>query len=121
MAVEASEAGFPWGNPEGGREWGVGWVDEAGGEPEAGVLGRVRPPPHPPPSTLGPRGPVPRGRGRLAAPEPDAWRRGGRFPGASRRPHRPHLRLLCPPNSHPATRPGATPYSPSLKSAVGKL
>lgn len=38
-----------------------------------------------------------------------------------RGPHCPHLRLLCPPNSHPATRPGATPYRPSLKSAVGEL
>ena len=55
------EERFPWGGPEGGREEGVRWVNEAGGEPGESIRGRGRggaaPPPHPPPSTLGVRSP----------------------------------------------------------------
>lgn len=62
-----------------------------------------------------PSGSGPPGLGRPVA-EPAVWRRGRSFPGASRRPHRPHLRLLCPPNS-----PHPPPPSPSATSTAALL
>lgn len=85
-------------------------MNAARGKPGAGPS----PPPPPPPSTLQPWGQVPRGLGRPAAAEPAVWRRGGLFLGASRRPHCPHLRLLCAPAA-PA------PHTPAQKQRLQRL
>ena len=105
---------------EGHREAGVRWVNEPGGEPGAGVLGRGRPSTAPSSSSPPASGSGPPGLGKPAVAGPAVWRRGRSFPSASRRPHSPHLRLLCPPHS-PHAHPLGQPRLSLSRTGVGEI